>query len=435
MASEDKGVALRRLKRSVSAAGRLLAIVVLLRGAIAGEGLWLWASLPVLLVVWLHVALRNWLLQRNMRGLHRLTAESDDGEGVGDLPGVTIVAPARNEEAGIETAVRSLAALDYPALEILVVNDHSTDRTGEILRRLREEFPKIQVIEVPPLQEGWGGKANAIWQAAQEGDPGSKWLLLTDADVVFHAKALRRAVAYAEREAVDFCTCIPVIDNGSLAEELVLPHKWAAVMMSAHYDRLGTPAVCGIGVGAFMLVRRDVYLGTGGHSAFVGQEPEDSLLARTIKKHGKKMAVVWTRDLLSVRVYRGLSEVLDGSTRKSRIVFDDSPLALASQAFRWILTMVLPLPLAIIAVAHQTKCGFSVALSSFGLVGLAAYYSGVRNYQLARAFCRIHASVPWLVPLAGLLKIWIEVKAMGQVVFRRGLTWRGRELGGHRVNG
>ena len=286
------------------------------------------------------------------------------------------------------------------------------------------------MIENPPQQEGWGGKANAVWQAVQQGDPGSEWLLLTDADVVFHPKVLRRAVAYAEREGTDFCTCIPVIDNDSLAEELVLSHKWAGVMMSAHHDRLDTPAVRGVGVGAFMLVRREVYLRCGGHSAFVGQEPEDSLLARTVKKHDGKMGVVWTRDLLSVRVYRGLREVIEGSVRKSRIVFGDSLAALASQAFRWVLTMVLPLPLAIAAVAQQTMCGFSVVMNCFALIALAAYWSAVRNCQLASVFCRVRPGVPWLVPVAGLLKMWIEARAMAQAISGRPIAWRGRGLDG-----
>src|SRR5262245_58393739 len=110
-------------------------------------------------------------------------------------PTVSLIAPARNEERHIEQAVRSLVPIDYPGLEITIVNDRSTDRTGEILSRLATEFPQLNVVHLEELPAGWLGKNHALQLGADRSQ--GEWLLFTDADVIFEPTALRRAIAYA----------------------------------------------------------------------------------------------------------------------------------------------------------------------------------------------------------------------------------------------
>src|SRR5258706_10417377 len=122
-------------------------------------------------------------------------------------PPISIVVAALNEARGIEPALRSILALDYPALEIVAIDDRSTDGTGEILDRLQREFPDLQVVHVRELPSGWLGKNHALNSGAARarGD----YPLFTDADVVFEPTAIPRAVALCEAERLDHLTAWP----------------------------------------------------------------------------------------------------------------------------------------------------------------------------------------------------------------------------------
>jgi cellulose synthase/poly-beta-1,6-N-acetylglucosamine synthase-like glycosyltransferase len=125
-----------------------------------------------------------------------------------DWPHVSIIVPARNEEQGVRAAVESLLRQDYPALELVVVNDRSTDRTSAILAALAEEHPgRLRVVMVTELPAGWLGKNHALLLGARQSS--GAWLLFTDADVVFDPTCLRRAVAYAEAQGLDHLTMSP----------------------------------------------------------------------------------------------------------------------------------------------------------------------------------------------------------------------------------
>src|SRR6185295_7139495 len=117
------------------------------------------------------------------------------------LPSVSLIAPARNEERNIEQAVRSLLKLDYPDLQITLVNDRSTDSTGQILDRLAKEFPQLHVVHLTDLPAGWLGKNHAMQLGAERST--GEWILFSDADVIFEPTTLKRAIRYATETQVD----------------------------------------------------------------------------------------------------------------------------------------------------------------------------------------------------------------------------------------
>lgn len=406
---------------------RLVAAGLVVALLVSGSPVLAWLAVPVLVVVWLSNLTVGFLYRRNAAGLPCLDelAALDDAAG---LPGVTIISPARNEAEGIEAAVRSLAQIDYPRKHILAVNDHSTDETGAILDRLAAELPEIQVLHDPPRQDGWLGKANAIWQAVAQIPAGNEWLLLTDADVVHHPKALRRAVALAEREGYDFLTCVPHLQNGSLVEECVLTPAWAGIIISATYDRLDNPSTPPIGVGAFSLVRRRAYLESGGHAEIRDQMPEDALLAQVIRKWGGKVGVAWTRDMLNVRLYRSYAQLRDYSIRKARVNSDDSLTPIASTALFWLLCQILPLPLAMACAVHMAINGFSWGLLVTGTFAALAYLAWVKNFRSYRGISRFRRGLEWLHPVSGLLRSWIHLQVAAQILLRRPMDWRGRHF-------
>src|SRR6266850_2473571 len=123
------------------------------------------------------------------------------------VPPMSIIAAARNEARGIEAAVISLLRLDYPALEIIIVNDRSTDETGAILERLARQHSRLTIKNISELPEGWLGKNHALYAGAAVAS--GTLLLFTDADVVFEPTTLRRAITLMEQDELDHLTAIP----------------------------------------------------------------------------------------------------------------------------------------------------------------------------------------------------------------------------------
>jgi cellulose synthase/poly-beta-1,6-N-acetylglucosamine synthase-like glycosyltransferase len=152
-----------------------------------------------------------------------------------NLPSLSAVVPARNEAAAIEPAVRSLLALDYPSLSVVVVNDRSTDSTGEILDRIAEAeiaaTAKLRLIRVRELPPGWLGKTHAMWVGGRQTQ--SDWILFTDADCVFREDALRRAIFYAEQTCTDHLVVMPTM----------LTQNWGEAMMIGFLEVAGAFAV------------------------------------------------------------------------------------------------------------------------------------------------------------------------------------------------
>lgn len=373
---------------------------------------------------------RRTLFLRNLYALPALRENSRDAKDPREeWPGVTYIGPARNEEEGIEIAARSIAALDYPNLDILFIDDHSTDATPQILDRLAAEFPRIKVLHDPPLHEGWLGKANGVWQAVQQSDPEKPWLVIADADVVFEPKALKCAIALAERDELDFLTCVVHVENKTLSEELYIASAWSAMIQGAHATRLNDPKTAPIGIGAFILVKRSVYLESGGHAAIRNRQPEDTLLAALIKRHGGRVGVCWTRNMMRVRIYRGYKQLRQFMVRKIRMQVEDKLVWVFNRGVYILLSEIFPLPLAVAGVASQFVRGeFSISMSLYALGALASYLTMVASSEKIRIISYMRPGLEWFHPLGGLLRSYFNLIAGAQLLFGKRMEWRGRSF-------
>src|SRR5262249_52385417 len=122
----------------------------------------------------------------------------------------------------IERCVRSILSQSYPGLTIIAVNDRSSDKTGEILDRLTEANPRLRVVHVKRLRDGWFGKNNAMREGVERA--ASPWLCFTDADCTFRSPhTLATAMRYAQAHQSDFLSVLPVLDTQSLAEQIMQP--------------------------------------------------------------------------------------------------------------------------------------------------------------------------------------------------------------------
>jgi cellulose synthase/poly-beta-1,6-N-acetylglucosamine synthase-like glycosyltransferase len=274
-------------------------------------------------LLWLAVATAAfWILDglylaRGMRSIASLGEVEPAPDGA--CPPASICVPARNEAADVEEAVRSMLALDYPALEVIVVDDRSTDETGDILDRMAGERgrSRLAVIHVEELPAGWVGKNHALHRAAEAAT--GELLLFTDADVRMSPDLLRRAANRMRQEGLDHLTAIPRMEwPGSFMRAL-------GALMSLGISQFTEPWKLGdpsspkhVGVGAFNLVRVDAYREAGGHGAIPRRPDDDLALAGILKESGARAEFLSGRGFIRVRWYRSVGELMRGVGRSER---------------------------------------------------------------------------------------------------------------------
>ncbi|MFN3742796.1 MAG: glycosyltransferase [Anaerolineales bacterium] len=230
-------------------------------------------------------------------------------------PFVSILVPARNEEDGIDACVRSLLEQDYPSFEVLVLDDHSTDRTPEILQRLKGEYPRLQVLQGTPLPSGWLGKHWACHQLAQHAR--GELLLFTDADTYHRPEALRHAVAALESLQVDVLSVFPHQEALTWGERLIIPfisfgiYTFLPVALGYH---LRWPPLT-VTIGQFMLFRRRVYEAIGGYEAVRNEVIDDVSLGRRAVSRGYHVRLFDGRCSVTCRMYSGFWEAVDGFSK------------------------------------------------------------------------------------------------------------------------
>jgi glycosyltransferase involved in cell wall biosynthesis len=266
--------------------------------------------IPALLLVLSAVTLLRALV------LRRLSARLGPVPGPDDvpdeiLPSLSIVVAARNEERHLEEAVRSWLALDLPRLQVVVVDDRSTDGTSGILERLARERRELVHLRVDRRPDDWLGKCWALQQGADRAT--GDWLLFTDADVVFDRRAIRRVLAHVQRESIDHLALLPRIHAEGLAQRAF---TWLFFQLfltllgglGAHRDS-GRGS---IGVGAFGLVRRAAYVAAGGHEPIRLQVGDDVALARLFVRAGFRQRAHWGLDVAELEWQAGLWATVKG---------------------------------------------------------------------------------------------------------------------------
>ncbi len=194
---------------------------------------------------------------------------------------VSVIIPARNEEQDIGRSLESLLAQEDVDLEVIVVNDHSTDRTGEIADAIANANSRVRVIHDPELPPGWLGKCNAMQKAFAfaSGD----MLLFTDADIIHEPHALATALEEVDRLALDFLSLFPRMDTVSLWENIVVPTFVGGLAILATPGIENPASSEALAAGAFLLVRTPVFRSIGGFEPIRGEMADDVGLARLFK--------------------------------------------------------------------------------------------------------------------------------------------------------
>ncbi len=247
-------------------------------------------------------------------------------------PEVSVIIPARNEEANLGACLESLVSQSGVEFEVIVVNDHSTDRTGEIAA----SFPGVRVIEAGALPDGWTGKNNAVACGARESR--GEWLLFTDADTVHLPGSLARAVAEAKEHKAEMLSYSPEQIAVTFWEMAILPVVFAELARQFPPAKVSDPASpIAAANGQFILIRRETYDAVGGHAAVSGDILEDVALARRVKGSGRKIRFRYAADAVRTRMYRNFAQLREGWTKNLALLFPRPGWLAAKLVVLWII--------------------------------------------------------------------------------------------------
>lgn len=405
--------------------GRCAAFVIVALAAVTTHG-WLLALADFLLFLALVVA---WglhaMFMTAIRALPRVAPAPADAA----APSLAVIVPVRDEEGGIEATARSLMAQSEPGVEVIVVDDHSTDRTPAILERLAAEFSALRVRQAPELAAGWVGKSHAVWDAAQHTRTAPEWLLFTDGRVRFRPGSLRSLVAHAETRRVDFLSGVLFFDTGSWSEEFVTALSVRGFITSTLPQTLQRPKARWPALGALMLVRSDAYWRAGGHAAHRDHPAEDVMLGWAIKCAGGRLGLCRAMDWVHLRRYSGYGDLRPRMIRLIRQLTQDRGGALGNAVALdgWLLVQALPLALIRIGVMTRAHAPLGLSLTYVALE-LGLFAVATHSLRQCRAFCGLRWWTPLLHPLAGLLRIWLTLEATVEASRKMPNQWRGRSL-------
>ncbi|GIZ50171.1 glycosyltransferase [Noviherbaspirillum aridicola] len=326
-------------------------------------------------------------------------------------PMVSIVVAALNEADTIAPALRSLLAIDYPRLEVIVVNDRSTDATPQIIDDIAREHPSLRVIHIHELPSGWLGKNHALQRGAQAAS--GDYLLFTDADAVFAPSAVRRAVAYCAEHRIDHLSLLFELVAHSRLLRLLVVSFGAGFMARFRPWKVRESPSHHVGIGGFNLVGRAAYFDAGGHAAMPLAVLDDMMLGKLLKRHGYRQDLLIGTDMVRIEWYRNTAGLVRGLEKNIFAGFDYrlaqliavTVLVLATRVWPWLgllLTDGLAWRLNLLTV----------------MVGLLLYADLLR----ARGWgleCLVYA------PLVPLIELAIWWRGALLVLLRGGIDWRG----------
>jgi glycosyltransferase involved in cell wall biosynthesis len=330
-------------------------------------------------------------------------------------PRVSIIVPARNEEEHIEQTLTQLLQLDYPDYDVVAVNDRSTDRTGEVMDRVAST-PKghqlLRVIHVSQLPPNWLGKAHAMWTGANQAN--GEWLLFTDADVLFRPDTLTRTLAYAAAERADHVVLFPDFVMYGPGERMMIAFFQTLFLFGHRPWKVADPKTKDfMGVGAFNLIRRQVYQAVGTYEALRFEVLDDMKLGKVVKTGGYRQRNVFGRGLLSIRWAKSAMGVVENLTKNMFAVLSYQWWRSLASTFGLIFLNILPF--AGVLLAHGwARAPYAVALASlFGI------YVGMSRMSDIPAYYFV------LHPVSSVLFVYIMLRSMVLTLGRGGVVWRG----------
>ena len=368
-----------------------------------------------------------------LRGISRLPDLLEQGPPAA-RGSLSVIVPARNEGPGVASGLRSLLASKGVDLEVIAVDDRSTDETGMAMDALEQEpraaRVRYVVKHVDELPAGWLGKPYAMARGTALAT--GEWLLFTDADVVFAEDTLARALAWLEREGADHLLVVPTVMARSAGEAMMLPFLHVLSIWGPRLWRVADPrSRDAIGVGAFNLMQRSTYEAVGGWERLRMEVIEDLRMGYLIKQAGFASRVVTGHNLVRIRWAHGAWGVVDNLTKNVFAAFRYRIGLIVAGTVATAITCLLPFVGLVLGLGWDRAWLWPSLVSLAALAALYWRYREFADPSGAATMLRLAA-----FPAAALVFIYAMVRSTVLTLMRGGVVWRGtfyplRELREH----
>jgi len=278
-------------------------------------------------------------------------------------PKVSILIPCRNEEDNVENVINSMVNQTYENLEVILLDDSSTDKTAEIIYKLSKKFSKIRGVNGLQLEKGWIGKNWACHQLTKiaKGD----YFLFCDADVIYDKDLIRDSIANLKKNDYKFLTLFPGRKSNSLTDKFIWSFAgWAINAWLPFTITFKTNiSLLAAGFGQFLLIDKQTYLKIGGHKSFKNTQLDDFELSRLVQKSGDKWSVAIASNRVITKGYDSFTESINGHGRSIMPVFHNNGIIMF---LFWCIisnTIFFPIILSINSIANSDYSNLNTYLS------------------------------------------------------------------------
>lgn len=347
-----------------------------------------------------------------------------------DPPLISICVPARNEARNIRACIESILAQDYPNVEVIVVDDRSTDLTPEILRQLSLHEDRLKIVHGSDLPTGWAGKPHALYQASTAARRAPEaWLCFVDSDTFLSPAALSSCYTKAVETDADMFTIMTFQILGSFWERVVMPIVMTALSVGFSPRKVNDPNTKdAIANGQFILIKRSVYDAIGGHERVKDRIVEDKAIAEQVKWSGFRLIAANGYAIARTRMYTSLQEMWEGWTKNIYLGLSDRPSLIWLGAFGAFILLIAALVLPVWPVL-----GVIWYIQGGGWLGLTVVLESlilwtIVIYARARVATGMGISpwYAWTLPLGAAVFAAMMFASTWKVLSGKGVTWKGR---------
>ena len=343
-------------------------------------------------------------------------------------PLISICVPARNEERNIRACVEAILNQDYPNIEVIVLDDRSTDATPTILAEIASRDSRLHSISGADLPKGWAGKPHALFQASAAAR--GEWLCFVDADTFLSPATISSCYAKALETQADMFTIMTFQILGSFWEKTVMPLVMTALSVGFSPRKVNDPKTKdAIANGQFILIKGSVYTAIGGHESVKDNIVEDKAISEQVKWNGYRLIVADGHAVASTRMYTSLPEMWEGWTKNIYLGLRDQPSLMALGVFGAFLAVLASLFLPV-----WPLLGTFWLANSGGWMAATVIIESILFWLFliyARANVAIKMKItPWYAfstPLGAAVFGAMMFTSAWKVISRKWVTWKGRK--------
>lgn len=335
-----------------------------------------------------------------------------------NLPLISVLVPARNEERNIRRCLSSLLKQDYPNLEIIVLDDNSCDKTPEIVREFCEKYSNLKLIKGKELPKNWTGKNWACYQLAQEAK--GEWFVFTDADTRHSPNSISSAYAIAIKNNSPFLSYLPGLINKRLSEALLLPiiHFAFLVLYPLRLIANSKDPRFSVAIGPFILIKKDFYHKIGGHESIKKEVVDDLAIAKRAKTFGGKTILADGSDVMHVRFYQGFREIWKGFSKNAFGAFGDYPQI----AIPFLILIYILFVYPYFSFFRAVRVGEFISIPAIQILIISL----IRVILSIR--CKTNMLLGLFHPIAILIWILIVLNSLRIWLIKKGIEWKERYI-------